>query len=123
MKAILKNFSVSSWTRPGEFRPDNPHCFGVWLTAEIGPDEAEGTEHFQIFVCNVAWLERGPGWIPEHGALDPRQRYIVVDDTYDDGSVKERLEGYLRGCDGRTWKEVVAQVSKIGFSEFEDYRS
>lgn len=122
MKAILKSFSVNSWTGPGEFRPDNPHCFGAWLTAEIGPDEAVGTELFQIFVCNEAWLERGPRWIPEHGALDPRQRYIVVADTYDDGSVKERLEGYLDGCDGRTWKEVVAQVSKIGFSEFEDYR-
>jgi hypothetical protein len=41
--------------------------------------------------------------------------------TYDDGSVEERLEAYLDGCDGGTWKEVVAEVSKIGFSEFEDY--
>jgi hypothetical protein len=36
--------------------------------------------------------------------------------------VRERLEAYLHGCSGDTWKEVVAQVSKIGFSEFEDYR-
>lgn len=121
MKASLKNFSVNSWTGPGEFQPDNPHCFGVWLTAEIGSDEAVGTELFQIFVCNKAWLERGPGWIPEYGTLDPRQRYIVIDDTYDDGSVKERLEEYLDGCAGDNWKEVVSQVARIGFSEFEDY--
>lgn len=122
MKAILKKISVNSWTGPGEFRPDDSHCFGTWLTAEIGPGEGVGTELFQIFVCSEAWLERGLAWIPEHGTLEPRQRYIVVDDTYDAGSVRERLEGYLDCCDGRTWKEVVAQVSKIGFSEFEDYR-
>ena len=121
MKAILKNLTVNSWTGPGDFRPNNPHCFGTWLTAEIGSDDAVGSELFQIFVCNEAWLERGPGWIPEHGKLDPRQRYIVVGHAYDDGSVKERLEGYLDGCEGRTWQDVVAQVSKIGFSEFEDY--
>ena len=121
MKAILKNFSFNSWTGSAEFQPDNPHCFGVWLTAEIGSKEAVGTEIFQIFVCNEAWLECGPGSIPEYGTLEPRQRYFVVDDTYDDGSVKERLGEYLDGCDGDNWREVVVQVARIGFSEFEDY--
>ncbi len=121
MKAILKNFHVNSWAGPEEFQPDNPQIYGIWLTVEIGSDAELGTELFQVFACNEEWLERGRGWIPEHGRLEPRQRYLVIDGAYDDGSVKAGLEGYLDGCDGDTWGAVVAQVSKIGFSEFEDY--
>jgi hypothetical protein len=61
MKAILKNFDLDSRAGPEEFRPDNPQCPGVWPTARIGSDEAVGTEPFQIFACNQAWLERGVG--------------------------------------------------------------
>ena len=90
------------------------------LCAGSPSSEAVGTELFQLFVCNQAWLERGLEWIPWHGGQDPKQRRFVVDDTYDDGSARERLEAYLHGCNGDTWKEVVTRVPEIGFSEFED---
>lgn len=123
MKASLKNFRVNSWAGPAEFRPDNPQCFGFWLTAEIGAEEAVGTELFQVFVFNEAWLDRGPASIPEYGTIRPRQRHVVVDDPYDEGSVRARLEQYLDGCEGESWKEVVEQVARIGFSEYEDHHS
>ena len=114
MKASLKRIDTNSAISFESFAPQDPDCFGFWLNASIGSREGDGADDFQIFVCNRAWLARQR----EAGM----EQYVLLDQPYEAAAVVKVLEACLEACSGDNWPEVVAQVSKIGVWEFQDYR-
>ena len=116
MKAILKRIDTNSASAFETLLPDDAGGFGFWLNASIGTDESEGADDFQIFVCNPVWLD-------SHRVLSVEipDRHLLVDGTFNAGTVRAKLESFLEGCIGEDWLEIARKVSEIGVWEFEGY--
>jgi hypothetical protein len=116
MKARLKHIDANALDFQS-FQPEDPECFGFWLNVAVGAAEKDSADDFQVFVCNRAWLERHGGAPP-----DPSGRHLLLDGTYDTLSARALLEARIDECHGESWAEVVAELSKFGLWEFENYK-
>ena len=102
------------------FVPDSEDCFGFWCEASIGRSDGEGADLFQFCVCTPAWLieERRRGLIDEVSLL----RGLILVFSYDYEAVVNLVQAYARSCEGKTWGEIAAKLSRVGLWEFEDYQ-
>lgn len=96
--------------------PSDEACFGILVQAMFGPEGTDGEESFDIIVCNPGWLERETA---KHGIVIGRHHLVVG--SYDFKAIRDFLSSYGRRCEGQTWQEVAALLSRIGHWEFEDY--
>jgi len=94
-----------------------PERFGFWVNASIGSDESDGSDDFQIFMCNQAWLDDR-----SMAGLVGANKYLLIDGHCDSDGLVESLKSYLTQCAGNDWAEVVAKISRIGIWEFEGYQ-
>jgi hypothetical protein len=60
MRAELRGFYSSDIPDLPDYRPDDPECFQLQVTAFIGPAEGGGEEMFDFTVCTASWLQRHP---------------------------------------------------------------
>ncbi len=118
MKAVLKNLFSLDIDHLKEFLPENEGDFGLELRAMFGPDNGEGEESFDIFVCSPLWLASK---VEKDGIVIGRH-YLIVDD-FDIDEIQAFLKKYADGCSGKAWNEVAQKLARIGRWEFEDYRS
>lgn len=80
-------------------------------------EETAAADNFRFFICNDAWLS-----CQQVLGIACEARYLLVDGPFDASKVKPRLEALIESCVGDSWDEVVAEVSKVGLWEFEDYQ-
>ena len=97
------------------YAPDDPTCFGIPLTAAIGPQAGQGEEVFDFFVCTPRWLAanmpaRGYEW-GRHKLIVPRWDFEVVRGAITDLCAK---------AVGPDWDAVVTRLARYGAWEFED---
>jgi hypothetical protein len=117
MKIIVKNIDIGGPIPFDEFCPEDAGCFGLWITALIGPDCEEGGHLFQILVCTPEWirkeyLARGAVW----------GRYMLIVSCFDHEQVRNEIARYLVGCSGKGFWEMAQKIARIGAWEFEDYQ-
>ena len=117
MKPQLRSIDTNSAASLQEICSQNRERFGFWVNASVGSDETDGSDDFQIFVCDQAWLD-------DRNALgeDVKDKYLLIEGGCDGDRLTDSLNAYLSQCVGNDWAEVVAKISKIGIWEFEDYQ-
>lgn len=118
VKAVLR--ALDSPDAPGldpaQYRPQDPECFALPVTAIVGPKDGPGEETFDFLVCTPQWLaavadDRGHIWGRHHLVL-PRWSYDAV------------LQAISRLCEraeGADWHNVADLLGRYGRWEFEDY--
>jgi hypothetical protein len=115
MRAALRHihshdiYDLSVWS------PDDED-FGVLLQLMVGPDGSPGEESFSVTLCTPGWLRRQAN---ADGIVDGRHHFVVT--TYDHAMVERYFRRRVAACEGDSWAQVAAQVSRIGRWEFEDY--
>lgn len=100
---------LRSWSPPTEE-------FAVLIQLLVGPSDGPGEESFDVTLCTASWLaERAAS---EH-VVDARHHVVV--DSYDYDGIDQYFTRRVAACEGSTWQEVAAKLSRLGRWEFEDY--
>lgn len=109
MKPQLKRIDTNSASSLDELCARSPRSFGFWVNASIGSEETEGSDDFEVFVCNREWQEdeSRPTW-------QLAEKFLLVDGGCDSAKVMDSLNAYLAECSGGSWTEVVEKISRIG---------
>lgn len=101
---------------PVDFRVRDPSCFALQCFLRIGASTREETQDQRILVCSPSWLaSRQP-----NGSILRGQGLLLMHE-YDGRALHDALRRFVERCTGRTIAEVFTKVSRLGFSEFEDY--
>jgi hypothetical protein len=96
---------------------DDAECFGLNLTASIGPADDDGAELFQLTACTARWLAEQD--LPKGFAF---QRHTLLLQRWDPDLVARAVADLCRHTEGATWNEVATKLSRFAYWEFEDYR-
>jgi hypothetical protein len=116
MRAELKWLHSPDADDLRSFVPPDPERFMLLVQAMVGPEEDDASESFDIIVCSGSWMREQV----EQGPLIGLYHIIMAKFDYD---ALVRLVGdFCRRCEGRTWQDVAAKVSRLGRWEFDDYR-
>jgi hypothetical protein len=101
------------------YSPPDPERFCLRLNADIGLEDSEGADMFQIQVCTPKWLveQQEQGALPE--VVYGRHMMFVL--SYDLRRITDALESYCEKCVGENWPEIAEKLARIGAWEFEDY--
>ncbi len=108
MRARLKSLRSDEIPDLARWRPPVPDAFAVPLVLEVGPLGLRGRERFDLLVVTPAWLRERHG---QEGAVLGRGLLVVFEWRFE--RVKAFLARAVEGCSGRTWPELVRQVSRI----------
>jgi hypothetical protein len=119
MKAEIKSLcSLELEDSLTQYQPKDTSNFGTWIRARIGPENASGSDSFDILVCTADWLrtrcaEYGPVW----------GRHMLVIAAYDFGVIESFVARYVAQCTGIDWPSVAIKLSRNAAWEFEDYQT
>ena len=96
------------------YSPTTPYNFGFLLQLEVGPNNLQAADTFDVMVCTPEWFK------DRHKATDVLllRNYLLVF-QYDYPRLIHFIEKYCMRCSGETWEEIVAQLSHLGKWEFE----
>ena len=97
--------------------PNDPTCFGIVVTAHIGPRGVDGAELFYLTVCTPAWLaqqqfQKGFSW---------GFGYLFVS-RWDLDLVRRALRDACIRATSPDWSTSASLLSRYARWEFESYR-
>lgn len=97
-----------------QYKPDPTKAFSIELQVLIGPKGGRGEEIFLVDVSNALFLAdevraRGP-----HVAVS-----TIVVDEFRPAEIERVIREFCATCRGRTWREVVACLMRLGRWEYE----
>lgn len=119
MTVLASLRSVDLLPEPSSLPADaEAFCFLARLYA--GPADGPGEESFDITVCSPEWLAAR---CREGGFLDARHHLVVDVERFDQHALRLWLEKRVQAVSGDTWTQVGEKLGRLGFWEFEDYRS
>ena len=111
-KPELKYF-ISTELDEGKL-PENPSNCSVFIEANIGLENEEGSDIFSFHVVTPSFLENDdkPRW---------GRGYLIVD-YFSWELVEKSIQKLLRHCNGKNWDEISTQLSKELHWEFDNYK-
>lgn len=86
----------------------------ITLSLSIGPDNSEGSEYFDLYVCSPEWLSKHI-WKPE------LIRHTLLVRRYDLDEIKKIVNDTIEKCEGNDWPSISQKLSRYFAWEFEDY--
>ena len=98
------------------FVPPDPFRFGLLIQAMIGPEDEDGEESFDFFVCTPQWLNEE---LEHKQHVLGRHRLFVR--RYDMLSIERVMKHLCSQAAGSDWSEISEFLSRYGKWEFEDY--
>ena len=120
MKAELKNIMVvNDFTiLPEKYMPSDKNNFYVTLSLNIGPDNDDSSEIFDVFIKNN---------------YNDDEIYFTYNDIvfskgtiyleeYDYQKVINAIKAYINTCIGNSWIEIAEKLEKVFDWEFENYQ-
>lgn len=94
----------------------NRNHFSVWIEIVFGVEGTALTECVGTTVCSPSWLEASLD-----GEAVVRCGEVIVMRRYDASKLTHAIDAFARSCRAPTEKEMFEKLSRIGYSEFEDY--
>lgn len=118
VRADLRGFYSSDVADLEAWRPDDPECFELQVTAFIGPNDRGGEEMFDFRVCTAAWLAQHPP--PKNFEF---LRNTILIGRWDYATLARALGDLCFHTEGDDWNALAARLSRWGRWEFEDYQA
>lgn len=117
MRAVLKSLDLEP--DPATMS-DDPAEFSLLARMIVGPSDTPGEESFDVTVCTPEWLAKACS--QAGGIFDPRHHLVVTFEEFDQRAVRAWLTARVQALEADTWSEIGAQLGRLGYGEFEDYR-
>ena len=112
----IKNIMSSDIDNLVNYTPVPPDTFEISLSLDIGLENQEGAEIFQVSVYTPKWFlincRNSEVFIPRHSL-------IVL--KYDYSEIEKNLNDICKMCEGNNWDECSLKLSRYFLWEFEDY--
>ncbi len=102
-----------------DYVPPLPSDFVIFVQAEVGPSDGEGSEVFGVSVCSPDGLSRTAMSGSHKGFAFVRHRLVV--ERWDTVVIRRAIEDICRHSNGDTWDEVARKLGRYMHWEFEDY--
>lgn len=118
MRAVLKRVDFDP--DPSTL-PDDPAGFSLLARMSIGRSDAPGEESFDVTVCTPEWL--GVACRHAGGIYSARHHIVVNLDEFDQRALRAWLSARVQEVEAETWSAIGERVGRLGYWEFEDYRS
>jgi hypothetical protein len=118
MHAVLKSLDLDP--DPSSL-PGDPAEFALLARMIVGPADSPGEESFDVTVCSPEWLAEASRKVG--GIYDARHHLVVNVEDFDVRALHEWLSARVRNVQADTWPEIGERLSRLGYWEFEDYRS
>jgi hypothetical protein len=102
--------------RPERYSVPDPSNFAVVCFIRVGVSVSEATQDHRLIVCSPSWLvTRQPA-----GAILRGQGLLIMQ-RYDGEALHKSLCRFAEHCVANSVAKVFDKLSRLGFSEFEDY--
>lgn len=98
-----------------EWRPDDPDCFALSVTASVGAAGEEGADLFDFVVCTPSWVQTDR--LQKGFAFS---RYLLIT-RWDPDLVERAIRDLCRRTRGEDWPEVARKLSRYSSWEFDEY--
>jgi hypothetical protein len=82
-----------------------------WFELNIGLEGREGTDLFQVLAATPAAVSRAKG--------DDKHRRILVVDSFEPADLARELREYVSSVTAHTWDEIVEQLRRTMYWEYE----
>ena len=99
--------------------PDEPAAFAFLARLYVGATAGVGHESFDLTVCSPEWLREQCKRV---GLLDGLHHLNLNVEDYDEPALRTWLEKRVTSIERDTWQEIAADLSRLGWWEFEGYR-
>jgi hypothetical protein len=113
--------SVQSITSPDvdldSFAPGSNDPIYTLVEMDIGSDEGEGADIFELVVCNPAGLQKR---VSDAGPMFGHHHLVVA--KWDWPQIRNLIVSTIEGEQAPTWDGLAARIGRIARWEFEDYR-
>lgn len=114
MRAVLKGISPNDFLSWEEFRryssPDPWDDFG-WFTLDVGADDEDGTNLFQVLVSTPAVVSRAIG--------DAGEFQGILVDRFDADEIQRVLRDRIASIRCHTWNDIVEELRTFSLWEYE----
>ena len=114
MKAKLKSI-MSSDCDMKNFSPSHGDSFNLYVQAEIGPDNDNGSNIFGFNICNTKWID-------ENLESAIFGKGLIIVNNYNFEKIKEKIENLCSKIQEDTWNDLAIRISRYGQWEYEDYK-
>jgi len=117
MKSEIKNiFSPDIQESLELYKPEKDDNFGLLLEIDIGIENEEGADIFNIVLCTPKWVEE---FYEKNDMLLGLYHIFVFEYNYE--KLYKKLKE-LMCIEGKDWDEIATKLSYIGHWEFQDYK-
>ncbi len=100
-----------------KYVPDDPDLFDIAISLDIGIENEEGADIFQVSILTPKWLLMN---CAKNEIFIPRHSLIVQ--QYDYSNIVQKLNKICIKCQGNSWEECSLKLSRYFQWEFEDYK-
>jgi hypothetical protein len=102
--------------QPEDYSVPDATDFAVVCFMRVGVSTSEATQDQQLIVCSPLWLatRQPPGSIL-------RGKGLLIMQRYDGEALHEALARFTERCVANSVAKVFEKLSRLGYSEFEDY--
>jgi hypothetical protein len=90
--------------------------FAIAIRLIVGPAGLPGEESFDLTVCSAAWISTR---VEADGIFDARHHFVV--DGFNFPAIRSYFTRRVAQCEGETWSDIAAKLTRIGYWEFENY--
>ena len=116
MHAAIRRFHSPDIHDLEGYQPPEQDRFGFLLQILAGPENDQGEESFDVFVCT-------PRWILENYSHDDivSGSHMMIMFKYDYQKLCDFLHKKVSEVSGEAWIDVARGIGRLGRWEFEDY--
>jgi len=118
MSLTIKSIHSPDAPNVRHWEPDDPEEACLLVELEIGPNEEQGTNLFQIMVATPKGLLK---WARSATTPVLSDRGLLVLTTYSSQALLEWLSQTVNHCSADTWTESVSLLQKYFRWEYEDF--
>jgi len=117
MKSEIKNlYSPDIQETLDLYKPKKNDNFGLLLEIDIGIENEEGADIFNIVLCTPKWFEE---FYKKKDMVLGLHHIFVFEYNYE--KLYKKLKE-LMCIEGKDWHEIATKLSYIGHWEFQDYK-
>lgn len=117
MKSEIKDICSADVLDIQNYHPEDPTCFGFWITLIVGIQGTDSGESFQLCVCSPTWIQ---------SMMDKNKCNILIGlhhlvmTHYNYSLLCKKLTSCF--CvEGDNWDDICQKLSYYGHWEFQDY--
>ncbi|MBG0569191.1 Imm8 family immunity protein [Actinoplanes aureus] len=101
--------------------PGDPSEFALIARMIVGPPDSPGEESFDVTVCSPEWLAKTCREVG--GIYNARHHVVVRVEDFDVRKLRAWLAARVNEVEADTWSEIGERLGRVGYWEFEDYRT